>query len=51
MGKISRSLRYVIDIIEMDPLYLEELGGGGVNSEKNIFNLRRSNRIFIKLHI
>ena len=31
MGKISRSLRYVIYIIGTDPLYW---GGGGVNSEK-----------------
>ena len=29
VGKISRSLRYVIYIIGTDPLY-----GGGVNSEK-----------------
>ena len=30
MGKISRSLRYMIDIIGTDLLYW----GGGVNSEK-----------------
>ena len=30
MGKISRSLRYVIDIIGTDPIYW----GGGVDSEK-----------------
>ena len=29
MGKISTSLRYVIDITGMDPLSLGELGGGG----------------------
>ena len=29
-GKTSRSLRYVIDIIGTDPLYLGERGGGGV---------------------
>ena len=34
MGKISRSPRYVIDIIETNPLYLGELGGGRVNCEK-----------------
>ena len=27
MGKMSRSPRYVIDIIGTDPLYLGELGG------------------------
>ena len=32
MVKISRSLRYVIDIIGTDPLYWG--GGGRVNSEK-----------------
>ena len=30
VGKISRGIRYVIDIIETDPLYW----GGGFNSEK-----------------
>ena len=34
VGKISRSLTNVIDIIGMDPLYLGELGRGRVNSEK-----------------
>ena len=34
MGKISRSPRYVIDIIGTDPLSFGELGGRGVNSEK-----------------
>ena len=29
MGKISRSLRYVIEIIGTDQLYLGELGEGG----------------------
>ena len=29
-GKISISLRYVIDITGMDLLSLEELGGGGL---------------------
>ena len=33
VGKISRSPRYVIDIIGTDLLCLGELGGGGVNSE------------------
>ena len=33
MVKISRSLRYVIDIIGTDPLYWGG-GGGRVNSEK-----------------
>ena len=44
MGKISRSLRYVIYIIGTDPLYW----GGGGNSEKSekrrIFNLQTSDR-------
>ena len=33
MGKISISLRFMIDITGTDPLTLGELGGG-VNSEK-----------------
>ena len=33
MGRISKSSRYVIDIIGTDPFSLEELGG--VNLEKN----------------
>ena len=28
MGKISTSIRYVIDITEADPISLKELGGG-----------------------
>ena len=35
MGKISTSLRYVIDITGTDPLSLGELGRGRVNSEKS----------------
>ena len=34
VGKISRIHRYMIVIIGMDLLYLGELGGGGVSSEK-----------------
>ena len=30
MGKISTSPRYVIDITGMDPLSLDEWGGGGL---------------------
>ena len=34
MGRISKSFRYMIDIIGRDLLSLGELGGGVVNSEK-----------------
>ena len=34
MGKIITSPKYVIDITGMDPLSLEEVEGGRVNSEK-----------------
>ena len=45
MGKISRSLTYVIYINGTDPLYW---GGGLILKNKNnlrIFNLQRSDRI------
>ena len=41
MGKISRSLRYVIDITRTDPLCLGEVGGVGV-----ILKIRK-NEVFI----
>ena len=54
MGKIRRSPRYVIYITETDLLCLFE-SGGGVNSEKlekkDIFNLRRSDRILMKFEV
>ena len=34
MGKISKSPRYMIDIIRTDPLSLGVIRGGGGNSEK-----------------
>ena len=37
VGKISRSPRYVIDIIGMDLLYLGELGGAGLILQNEVF--------------
>ena len=41
MGKISRSLRYVIDITETDPLYLGALGA--------LIQKNRKNEVFLTL--